>query len=84
MPSDVAAAFRAMADRIEAAGAATFGGACLVIAPGEAGVVDSLMLSAAPNPAVFWSSIEGQVSLVIAEFKQSQQAPPGMGGRRGY
>ena len=78
--ADPAAAFRAMADRIEAAGAATFGGACLVIAPGEAGVVDSLMLSATPNPAVFWSSVEGQVSLVIAEFKQSQQAP----SRRGY
>jgi hypothetical protein len=66
------AAFRAMADAIDA-NPSLFAGAYLIIPPGDQDPVDGLPLTTRPNPAVFWSSVEGQVSVAIETLRAHAQ-----------
>jgi hypothetical protein len=70
-----------MADLLDAneAAGAPFGGAFLIIPPGDdAEVVDGLTLTTGRNPVVFWSNVSGQVDLAVARLKDGQEQ------RRGY
>ena len=74
-------AFRRMAELLDAneAAGAPFGGAFLIVPPGDdAEAVDGLALTTGRNPVVFWSNVSGQVDLAIAKLKGEQEQ------RRGY
>jgi len=78
--AEAAIALRAIADQLDAA-SGTFGGVFVIIPPGDQmTLVDGITTTSNPNPAVFWSAVEGQVGLAIAEMKAGLQA--GSGGRR--
>ena len=79
--SEAVALFRTMADRIAANGEAEFGGAFLVIPPGEYPPIDGMMVATNPSPVVFWSSVQGQVDVAVQVLTE-QTAQPGMRGRR--
>lgn len=67
-----AAAFRAMADAIEKS-PELFAGAFVIVPPGEQDPVDGLSLAARPNAAVFWSSVEGQITLAVETLRAATQ-----------
>jgi hypothetical protein len=78
--AEAAIALRAIADQLDAA-SGTFGGVFAIIPPSDPIVViDAISTTSNPNPAVFWSAVEGQVGLAIAEMKAGLQAASG--GRR--
>ena len=90
---EAAALFRSLADRLDANPSAPFGGAFLVVPPaapdtamgGVASSVpplDGVYLTSTPNPAVFWSSVSGQIEVAIATLSaQAQQQSGGRGYR---
>ena len=77
---EAAVLFREMAERLEANTGDTFGGAFLVVPPGDSVPVDGVFITTSPNPAVFWSSVGGQVSLAIEGM--SDQGKQNRGGYR--
>ena len=81
--AEAAAFFRQMADRIERNASDEFGGAFLVIPPGEGSdPVEGMTVAAKPSAVTFWSSVLGQVELAIETFKANTEAQ-GRGGRFG-
>ena len=68
----IALLFRAMADRLESSSVDQFGGAFLIVPPGG-DAIDGLSLTTVPNPAVFWSSVEGQMTLAIEALRSNQR-----------
>ena len=68
----IALLFRAMADRLESSSVDQFGGAFLIVPPGGE-AIDGLSLTTVPNPAVFWSSVEGQMTLAIEALRSNQR-----------
>jgi hypothetical protein len=81
--TDAAAAFRAIADRLDKNASEEFGGAFLLVPPGEGvGAIDGMLVTTAPNAVTFWSGLQGQVELAIDSFKQEAQARGGQG--RGF
>ena len=76
--AEAAAALRQVADQLDTA-TGTFGGVFVIIPPGDPMItVDAISTTSNPNPAVFWSGVEGQVGLAIAEMKAGMQ-PQGNG-----
>lgn len=73
-PPEAAVLLRALADRLDANSGSEFGGAFIIIPPGEQpDVIDSVFITTTPNPAVFWSSVSGQVELASARLAQTAQ-----------
>lgn len=78
-----AALFRAMADRLERGEPEEFGGAFLLVPPGDNPSVDGVSWHTAPNPVAFWATVQGQIEMAVEEFKGRTQ-PQGVGGHRRY
>ena len=79
--AEAAAALRKVADQLDSA-SGTFGGVFVIIPPSDPlAMIDAIATTSNPNPAVFWSAVEGQVGLAIAEMKAQIQNTPGRGGR---
>ena len=78
---DHAARFRAIADKIDlnaaCNGSADFGGAYVIVGP-EGTSIDLLMLDGKANPAVFWSTVQTRVQIVLAEIADAERSG-GMG-----
>jgi hypothetical protein len=74
---DHAARFRAIADKIDLNGSADFGGAYVIVGP-EGTSIDLLMLDGKANPAVFWSTVQTRVQIVLAEIADAERSG-GMG-----
>jgi hypothetical protein len=75
--AEAAAALRQVADQLDAC-SGTFGGVFVIIPPADPMVlVDAISTTSNPNPAVFWSAVEGQVGLAIAEMKAGMQTQGG-------
>lgn len=90
--AQAAALFRALAARLDANPTAPFGGAFLVVPPAspestmggptpDSPPIDGVFLTNNPSPAVFWSSVSGQVEIAIATL-QAQTQQGGYAGRR--
>ena len=78
--AEAAAAFRAMADRIERADVAEFGGAYLIAPPDGGGEpVDGLAISATPKPASFWATLSGEIDVAVATLKANEEMKRGRG-----
>lgn len=74
--TDHAAAFRAMAEKIDLNRDNGFAGAFVIVAPnGE--VEATLMLDGKPNDASFWALITSKAQIAIAEAEANQQAQGG-------
>lgn len=75
--------FRDMADRIDRAKSDPtdpFGGAFLIVPPSESDTaIGGVTMALSPNPVVFWSSVQGQIEVAIAELRASSQG--GQNGR---
>lgn len=78
--TDAAALFRAMADRLERGNPDEFGGAFLIVPPGDNGSLDGALVSSAPSPVAFWASLQGQIDMAVEEFK-ARNNPQGAGRR---
>ena len=68
--------FRAMAERIERNPEAEFGGALLIVPPGEQGQVsvpiEHLAISTRPDIAAFWGTAAAKIEVAKALFDQQQ------------
>jgi hypothetical protein len=81
--TEAAILFRQMADRIDRNPSEEFGGAFLVLPPGDAGdPVEGMSVAAKPSPVTFWSSVLGQIELAVETFKTNNE-PGARGGRFG-
>jgi len=75
--ADAATALRAIADQLDAA-RGTFGGVFVIVPPSDPMItIDAIATTSNPNPAVFWSSVQGQVELAINELKAGMQERAG-------
>jgi hypothetical protein len=69
---EIAARFRVMADRIEKNESEPFGGAALIIPPGEQGmVVEVLKLDPAPDAAIFWGEIKSKADEAVHDLQNA-------------
>lgn len=75
MSKDIADRFRRMADRIEKNGAEPFGGAALIVAPGDGDLlsVELLKLDPKPDAAMFWGEIRSKADEAVAELSANQR-----------
>ena len=77
---EAAALFRAMADRLERGAPEEFGGAFLLVPPGDNPAVDGTSWCSGPNPVAFWAGAQGQIEMAVEEFK-ARNSPQGAGRR---
>lgn len=71
--TDRGAPFETMAARIRANSATDFGGAFVVVPPGENEPVAYLTLDSRQDPAMFWANIKAIAELTIAEMDEKQR-----------
>ena len=64
--------FRAMADRIER-NPHEFGGACVIIPPGESVGIEFLLIDVMGDMAQFYSTIQTKIQIVLKEMEDQQQ-----------
>lgn len=83
MPSDISIPFTDMAAQIELNDGKNFGGAFVIVPPGEdAEPHVMLMLDNAQNPAVFWATLQTRAQLALQELDKKEAAGGYMGMRR--
>jgi hypothetical protein len=73
MSNAIAAIFRKMAERLEKNEGEPFGGAAVIIPPGEfneAIAVQMLSLDPAPDGALFWGQIRSKADEAVADLAQ--------------
>jgi hypothetical protein len=82
--SDLSAPFTDMAARIDLNAEQGFGGAFVIVPPGEeAKPRVLLMLDNAENPAMFWSALQTTCQLALQELaNEEQRASGGLGAFR--
>ena len=71
--------FTKMAERIKHNADATFGGACVIIPPGDGKPVELLLLDAAGDEGQFWATILTRIQVAIAESEQKKRQSMGFG-----
>lgn len=72
-PPDRGMPFEGMAARIRANAAADFGGAFVVVPPGDNDPVAYLTLDSRQDPAMFWANIKAIAELTISEMDEKQR-----------
>jgi hypothetical protein len=77
MSKQIAARFRQMADRIEKNESEPFGGAVLIMPPGDGMVVEMLNFDPTPDGALFWGAIRSKADEAVAELQQQARAQQG-------
>ena len=70
---DNAAPFRAMADRITTNAVADFGGAVVIMPPGDEKPVEILLLRNEQNPGMFWALVKTQAEISLSELAAKEQ-----------
>lgn len=81
--SDLSAPFTDMAARIELNAEQGFGGAFVIVPPGEEPKPKiMLMLDNAENPAMFWASLQTVAALALDDLKREEEAAGAYGGFR--
>ncbi len=74
--SAVAAQFRAMADRIERNGG-EFGGAFLVVPPGDTPAIDGMMVGTRPDAGTFLAYARSEIEKAGIEYEANARNPNG-------
>lgn len=74
--------FTKMAERISHNVGSTFGGAVVIIPPGNNGdPIELLMLDAQGDPAQFWSTILTRIQVTIQKLQDQERIAQGYGRR---
>jgi hypothetical protein len=81
MRTDTAEPFRQMADRITHNIGATFGGACVIVPPGETTPIEMYVLDSAQDPGQFWSTLKTRIEMAILEIDTKKRMEMGYGRR---
>lgn len=77
---ELAAAFRAMADRIEQNADAGFGGAFVVAPPATGGEITAiLILDSHEDPVQFWSTLQTRASTMLSQLQHAVRAAGAFG-----
>jgi hypothetical protein len=71
--SELSDAFRRMADKIDHNEGGGFGGAYVIVAPGDGKTFDLLMLDSAASPAMFWHSLQTRVQIALADIDDAER-----------
>lgn len=71
--SKIADRFRQMADRIEKNEGEPFGGAVLIIPPGEGMEVEMLNFDPTPDGAIFWAAVRSKADEAVHNLQQQAQ-----------
>lgn len=72
-----------MAARIELNAAQDYGGAFVIMPPGEeATPVVGLILDNSGDPALFWSSVQTRCQIALEEIRQKEESGGQFGGMR--
>ena len=82
MPTAACEPFTQMAERIAHNADAKFGGACVIVPPGDGKLVELLMFAEGTGTeAQFWTTIISLAQSAISEIDQKRQAARGFGVR---
>ena len=73
--------FTKMAERITHNEGATFGGACVIVPPGETTPIEMYVLDSAQDPGQFWATILTRIQTAIHDSDQKKLANQGFGRR---
>lgn len=73
--------FRDMADRIEHNKGGDFGGACVIVPPGDLPVIEFLQLGTAPDLGQFYGAITTRVQIVLQQIQEKQRVGMNFGMR---
>ena len=80
--TDNSQSFTKMAERIQHNTDSTFGGAVVIIPPGQNGEpIELLMLDAQGDPAQFWSTILTRIQMQMSKLQDAERVAQGF--RRG-
>jgi hypothetical protein len=83
MADDLSQPFTDMAERISLNADQGFGGAFVIMPPGEEPKPRvMLMLDNAENPAMFWASLQTVCGLALQEIQKAEEQSNGFGGMR--
>ena len=81
--SDLSQAFTDMAARVNLNAEQGFGGAFVIVPPGEGGKPEvMLILDNSGDAAVFWGSVMTRCQIALENLKQEQEQAAGFGGFR--
>lgn len=78
-PNKLAQHFRHMADQIERNADQKFGGAYVILPPGDVEPISVLVLDAASDPAAFFNLLDWRVKNKLAEIDEQQRRAQGFG-----
>lgn len=77
MNKEIADRFRAMADRIELNVGQPFGGAILVIPPGDdPSIIELLKLDPMPDASSFWAELKGRCDDAVQQLSMGARGTP--------
>ena len=72
--------FTDMAARIDHNEGSTFGGACVIVPPKDAGKqIEVLMLDSEGDAAQFWSTISSRITIILEDLREQTQRARAMG-----
>ncbi len=73
--------FTKMAERIALNEGATFGGACVIVPPGDTTPIEMYVLDSAQDPGQFWSTLKTRIEMAILEIDTKKRMEAGYGRR---
>lgn len=79
--SDQASLFRNMAAKIELNSNEAFGGAFVVVPPGEGDPFSSLILDSDADPASFWGVLKAKCDIALSKLDMAERQKKGFGVR---
>jgi hypothetical protein len=80
---DLSSPFTEMAARIQLNAEEGFGGAFVIVPPGEEAKTRSLlMLDNAESPAMFWAALQTTCEIALQEIRAAEEQNAGFGGLR--
>ena len=81
--TDISQPFTKMAERIAHNTDSTFGGAVVIVPPGQSGgePIELLMLDAQGDPAQFWSTILTRIQVQMSKLQDAERVAQSFGRR---
>ena len=81
MPTVTSEPFTKMAERIALNEGATFGGACVIVPPGETTPIEMYVLDSAQDPGQFWATLKTRIEMAVLEIDEKKRMAMGYGRR---
>jgi len=71
-----------MAEKIKLNKESGFGGAVVIVPPGEGETISFLLLDEKQNAAMFWSMVKTKAEIALSEIEQAERQQGAFGARR--